>query len=215
MRSSSSFAQVLLVFGLVVCFLSCGHERRLVSITVQPAKATFVTPDPTAQIQFTALGNYIHPPSTLDITNQVTWKTDVPQLVTITSAGVVSPTGAGCGVADISASSTRGTGSSGNLIIGSATVTVNDPTNPICPGSTTQAVLTVTLNGSGTVTSSPPGINCPGRCITTYNTGTAVILTGTPGTGASSVTWNSCDSSSGSSCAVTMSGNKAVTATFQ
>lgn len=212
MRRTYRFAQALSLLLVLMFAMSCGRGRELVSITIQPAQATFLTPNPSGQIQLTAMGNYIHPPVTSDITTQVTWKTDTPQLVTITSGGVVSPTGTGCGVAGVTASAT---GHSGNLVTGSATITVNDPTNPICPGSQTQAVLTVVLSGSGTVVSSPPAITCPGTCITTFNTGTVVILTGTPGVGASSVSWVGCDSNSGNQCAVTLSGNKSVNATFQ
>lgn len=112
----------------VVSGASCGHERKLVSVAVQPDGATFGTPDPNAQVIFTALGTYIHPPDTRDITDQVTWKTDVPQLITV-DKGVVSPTGAGCGIANIYASMKDG----GNLVTGSATITVKDPNDPNCP----------------------------------------------------------------------------------
>lgn len=211
MRRHLRLVQAVFVLLVLIGSLSCGRGRELVSITVQPSQATFFTPNPSGQIQFTALGNYIHPPVTQDITSQVTWKTDVTQLVTINSGGIASPTGTGCGVANVSATMNQ----HGNLVTGTATVTVNDPTNPVCPGSQTQAVLTVVLNGSGTVTSSPAGLTCPGQCIVSFNTGTAVILTGTPGAGATSVSWVGCDSFSGNQCAVTLSTSKTVNATFQ
>jgi hypothetical protein len=43
--------------------------------------------------------------------------------------------------------------------------------------------LTVTVVGSGTVTSSPAGINCPQTCSALFPSGTTVTLTATPGTG--------------------------------
>jgi len=138
---------------------SCAHDRQLVGITIRPTGATFVTPAPGPQVVFTALGSYVHPPETKDITNQVTWKSDVPNLITLNN-GVVSPTGV-CGITNISASSGTGTAPSGNLVIGYATVTVKDSTDPLCPGGTaSQSILTVTPRGSGSVTSSPAGINC-------------------------------------------------------
>jgi len=194
-------------------FLSCMHELKLVSITVQPPTATFLTPDTNGQIVFTALGNYIHPPDTRDITNKVTWATDVPQLIQI-NGGVVSPLG-GCGIADISASLRD----KGNLVTGYATVTVNDPTNPVCPGgSQTKGVLTVGLtgNGTGTVTSSPGGINCPtGACGAQFNVGDTVVLTATPDAGSVFGTWTGCDSTNGTTCSVLMpTGSTAVSVRF-
>jgi len=181
-------------------FQSCMHERKLVSITVQPPAATFLTPDPGGQIVFTALGNYIHPPDTRDITDRVTWATDVPGLIQI-NGGVVSPL-VGCGIADISASLRD----KGNLVIGYATVTVNDPTNPDCPGgSPTKGVLTVALTGSGTgtVTSSPGGINCPAAaCGAQFNAGDTVVLTATPNTGSTFGGWTGCGSTNGTTCSV-------------
>ena len=107
---------------------SCMHERKLVKITVQPSEAFFGSPNPDAQIIFTALGGYIHPPDTRDITDQVTWKSDIPQLLTV-NKGVVSPTGAGCGIVNIFASMKQ----DGNLVTGSATITIKDPNDSNCP----------------------------------------------------------------------------------
>jgi List-Bact-rpt repeat protein len=181
-------------------FVSCGHERKLVAISIQPPAATFLTPDPSGQIIFTALGTFIHPPDTRDITSQVTWQTDVPQLITI-SGGVVSPN-SGCGIADISASLKD----HGNLVIGFATVTVDDPTNPICPGgSQSKGVVTVALQGTGTgtVTSSPGGINCPtGACGAQFNVGDTIVLTATPNAGSTFGSWTGCTSANGNTCSV-------------
>ena len=193
-------------------FLSCMHERKLVSITVQPPEATFLGPDTNSQIVFTALGNYIHPPDTRDITDRVTWATDVPQLIQI-NRGVVSPMG-GCGIADISASLRD----KGNLVTGYATVTVNDPTNPDCPGgSQTKGVLTVGLtgNGTGTVTSVPAGITCPGTCGAQFNAGDTVVLTATPNTGSTFGGWTGCGTTNGTTCSVLIAtGSTAVSVSF-
>jgi len=195
-------------------FLSCMHELKLVSITIHPTSFTFPTPDPDVHGDFTAFGNYIHPPDTRDITDKVTWKTDVPQLLQI-NGGVVSPqTGNVCGIADVSASMQDG----GNLVIAYATVTVNDPTNPLCPGgSQSQGVLIVTLAGTGTgsVTSAPAGINCPSQsCGALFNVGSTVVLTATPNNGFT-VSWAGCTSQTGTTCSVLVTtGSTEVTATF-
>lgn len=112
---------------------SCARDQQLVSITIEPTGVTFGAADPAQKANLTALGTYIHPPETKDITAQVTWATDIPQLVAVTSGGVVSPTGLGCGTANVSASYNHGTGASGNLVIGHATITVNGPTALGCP----------------------------------------------------------------------------------
>ncbi len=75
--------------------------------------------------------------------------------------------------------------------------------------------LTVTLagNSTGTVTSSPPGINCPQTCSATFSTGTQVTLTETP-ENANFVGWGGACNGYASTCPVTMNANQQVTATF-
>src|ERR1700686_4621267 len=63
----------LVVAGVSLFSLSsCARDQKLVSIAVQPSQG-FVFEGYGAQGQFTALGTYIHPPETKDITNQVVW----------------------------------------------------------------------------------------------------------------------------------------------
>jgi Divergent InlB B-repeat domain len=210
MRIALGAMVVLTVASLLV---GCGFKKRLVGITVSPGTATFLTPDPNAQIVFTAIGSYIHPPVNQDITAQVTWKTDVPQLLTV-SGGVVSPTGI-CGIADISASMQD----NGNLIIGYATVTIDDPTIPTCPGgSTAKAVVTVSLagTGAGTVTSVPSGINCPAQlCGAQFNVGDTIVLDATPNSGHSLTGWANCTTVNGNSCSLDVpKGSTSIVATF-
>ncbi len=69
--------------------------------------------------------------------------------------------------------------------------------------------------GSGSIASSPAGINCGSECAATFNYGTLVKLTGTPAAGSKAVAWSGCDAVNASNqCEVTMSAAKAVTATF-
>ncbi len=66
--------------------------------------------------------------------------------------------------------------------------------------------------GSGTITSSPAGINCGGNCSASYLSGTSVTLTATPSADSSFAGW-----SGDSDCAdgrVTMNANKVCMATF-
>jgi hypothetical protein len=73
-----------------------------------------------------------------------------------------------------------------------------------------------TGTGTGTVTSSPPGIDCGLDCEEQYEEGTVVTLTGAPGANTKAATWTGCDSVNGENkCLVSMSAAKEVTATFE
>ena len=76
--------------------------------------------------------------------------------------------------------------------------------------------LTVTLNGdaSGTVTSSPAGINCGSDCTESFDAGTGVTLTAQPAQGASFAGWGGACAGSAMTCTLTINGSKSVTATF-
>src|ERR1700676_4265542 len=90
----------LVTAGALFTFPSCGHQEKLVAVTVQPSSFTFLTQ--AGSEQYTAIGTYIHPPATKDITKQVTWKVD-DGVVNI-HAGLVSPDPTlGCGGGTISA----------------------------------------------------------------------------------------------------------------
>ena len=91
-------------------------------------------------------------------------------------------------------------------------------TNPSCisVSGTGTYPLTVAKAGTGTgmVTSSPAGINCGTGTTCSYNFSGNVILTTVPVTGSAFANWAGCDSVSGTTCTVTMSAAKTVTATF-
>jgi hypothetical protein len=69
-------------------------------------------------------------------------------------------------------------------------------------------------SGSGTVTSTPAGINCGSDCSQNYTDGTSVTLTATPAAGSRFSGWSGACSGSTASCTISMSGSRAVTATF-
>lgn len=68
-------------------------------------------------------------------------------------------------------------------------------------------------NGSGTVTSTPPGVTCGPTCAANYPEGTQVRLTATPDAGSSFAGWEGACTGNGE-CLVTMDGPKSVTARF-
>ena len=199
---------VLVAIGAALSLPSCGFNKKLVSLQIQPQTFTFLTQAGTEQ--YTATATYIHPPSTQDVTSQATWKVD--DGVVAINAGLVSPSPElGCGGGTISASLPEGTGGASNIVIGYATVTVDNPNDVLCPGGGKLATLAVGVVGAGTVTSLPAAISCPGTCISTYDVGASVLLTASP----VPVTWENCAARSGNTCVVTIpTGGTAVSASF-
>ena len=74
-------------------------------------------------------------------------------------------------------------------------------------------IVAKTGNGSGTVTSSPAGIDCGPSCSAAYTANTVVNLTASAAPGSTFTGWGGACSGSGA-CQVTMNTPKLVTATF-
>lgn len=213
-RKWFGFAILIAIATMLLNASSCGFNQHLVSIQIAPASGTFGAAASGAFFNFSAVGTYIHPPANKDITNLVTWGTDNPQVVQITSAGVASP-GASCGVANISASFYD----SPNLVTSnSSTITVDGPASLGCTPSGPEPILTVSFAGTGTGTVTG-GVSCstPSACSDQFPIGTTVTLAASP-TGTSTFGgWTNCNSTSGSDatvCTVILENNLTVTATF-
>ena len=133
---SNSFAILVLII-LSAGFLSCGHEQQLVSITVTPATETFgaanipVPDDAGLSVQLRATGTYIHPPVTKDITNDVVWTSNTPDMVTVSATGLITATGGACGGTLITATVTTNH-STGNIGSTGAIVTASMTANVVC-----------------------------------------------------------------------------------
>ncbi|MBI2087107.1 MAG: hypothetical protein HYT69_03000 [Candidatus Zambryskibacteria bacterium] len=146
---------------------------------------------------------------------------------TITSA----PSGISCGI-DCSESYNYGTSvtltalpSSGSSLTnwsgdcsdsGSCTVSMTQARNVTANFTLGAYVLNVSRSGtgSGTVTSSPLGINCGSNCSENYDYNTSVTLTATPSGGSIFSGWSGGGCSGTGSCVVTMSSATSVTANF-
>src|SRR5271167_2851078 len=195
MRRSSIWIALgaLVTVAALLSLPSCGHDQKLVSLAVMPSGGfVFSTPAPGATEQFTAIGTYIHPPATKDVTSQAVWAVDTD---VVTIAGGLATTNGNCGGANVSATMPEGTGGASNIVIGYATVTVNNPADPTCPGGGTEATLSVqiTPSGTGTVTSLTYGINCPSvTCIAVVPVGTSIALTATPISPNTFLVWQGC-----------------------
>ena len=74
-------------------------------------------------------------------------------------------------------------------------------------------ILTVSVTGTGVVTSTDGFINCPGTCNNTYLSNTQVTLNATPAQGWNFTGWSGACSGTGS-CVVTMTQKQSVGATF-
>jgi len=73
--------------------------------------------------------------------------------------------------------------------------------------------LTVVVNGSGRVTSSPNGIDCEGDCVEIYQQDTSITLTATPEAGFALDHWQGACSGNGS-CVINIASDVSVTAVF-
>jgi hypothetical protein len=216
--------RLTLVCAVIFLIPSCGHEQQLAVISIQPSDETFGAPtipvsaDAGLTVQLRALGSYIHPPVTKDITGQVTWASNDTQMVTVNSTGLLTAVGLACGSSLVSATVNTNK-STGNLSSQGAIITGYMTANVVCfTGSVggTGPILTVNFagTGSGIVTSSPAGLGCASTCGVIFPSGTTVVLTATP-TGSSTFGgWSNCQAS-GPVCTVTnLTSNLTVTVTF-
>lgn len=210
-------AAILIVTAIPLLSLSsCARSQKLTGITIQPsAPGTFGAVDTALFFQFKALGTYIHPPQTIDITDKVNWQSDNPQVIHITSAGVASPS-TNCGVAQIFAEMHN---EGNDIVSNSASITVNGPASLGCTPAGPQPILTISFAGTGTGTVTGSGISCstPSSCSNQFTTGTTLALTAAA-TGLSTFGgWSNCNSTggtNGSVCTVILENNVTVTATF-
>ncbi len=113
----------------VLTLPSCGFKRQLVSITLIPNKATLGGSG--LKLQFQAIGNYVHPPDSRDITDSVAWTSAADSVVSVDPTGLAT-SGIDCGT-DITITATGHSDphdSSSGIVVGIATVTV---THTGCP----------------------------------------------------------------------------------
>jgi len=81
------------------------------------------------------------------------------------------------------------------------------------PGSPTLTV-DVIGSGSGSIVSSPAGIDCGPTCRAAFPSGQTVTLEAQPASGSVFTGWSGCSAASGDTCTLTMTGSRTVTASF-
>jgi hypothetical protein len=129
--------QIALICSLamLVFVLSCGHSTQLTSMAINPPTASVGPVGAVIPVQYTAYGTFIHPPSTVDVTKQVTWTSSVADVATVSSSGLVTPTGIACGTTNITATAAKGLigpGSSDVIVTATAAFTVTEPNVAAC-----------------------------------------------------------------------------------
>jgi hypothetical protein len=219
-RKCFSILALCVAAALLFSLSSCGFNQHLLSISIVPSAFTYgsaaVPGISQTPIPLTAYGAYNHPNETKNITDQVIWASDVTPVALVDSTGNLTA-GPSCGGSNISASVyTDGGNKNGNVVVGYMFVTVDGPASLGCTPAGSPPVLTVSVTGTGTVTSSPGGIDCmAASCSAAFSAGTSITLTGFPSGTATSVTWNGCSSSGGETCNLVLENSATVTATFQ
>ena len=211
------------VAGLMVGVNSCGHSQQLVSLQIQPVVETLgtsttpVMASAGAQVQLRALGSYIHPPVTKDLTTQATWFSNTPQMFTVNSTGLLTATGNACGATLVSAPVNTNT-SAGGISSSGAVVTGYMTANVVCfTGTGPTVTVDFAGTGSGTISSSPAGLGCSSTagssCAGSFPTGSSVTLTAVPnGTFGG---WAGCTIAAGTTCTLEdLTDDVTVTATF-
>lgn len=222
MNGSRRFWIFAVMAALISLVPGCAHDQALVSVQVQPTTETFgdantpVSADAGLQVQLRALGSYIHPPVTKDITSQVTWASNDVQMVTVDANGMLTATGQACGNSLVSA--TVKTNTDGNRSANGAIVTGFMTANVVCPGAGSSVGPSITINfggnGAGTVSSSPSGLGCSASCTGNFPLGSTVTLTAAPN-GSTFGGWSGCDSVAGMVCTLNnLTSNKILTVVF-
>lgn len=99
-----------LIVGLVLFLSGCANSS-LVGMQITPT--TELINGVGITVQYTAIGTFAqgnHPRTTQDITNEVTWKSNAPQVASISSTGLLTSVGQAYGNTIITASMNGFTG---------------------------------------------------------------------------------------------------------
>ncbi|MBK8509997.1 MAG: hypothetical protein IPL51_15570 [Candidatus Competibacteraceae bacterium] len=133
-----------------------------------------------------------------------------PRIGKFSNPAITCAGGIACGISETAANSANNVLSLNNT---RAAVAAFRGAQVVTPPAPSTYALTVAKAGSGTVSSSPAGINCGADCSESYAGGTSVTLTAVPAAGSTFAGWSG-DCTGASTCQVTVSSAKNVVAIF-
>ena len=134
-RKWFAIAALVVAATSLLSLSSCARSQQLIGLTVAPTGSTItIGPGEVVGTQFTAYGTYIHPPETRDLTKTAVWATNTPTIIAMdpNTPGLVNTTGLGCGT-NLGVTATVKTNSSGNIVVGTATMNVSFGQGINCP----------------------------------------------------------------------------------
>ncbi len=185
-----------------ICVLSLAALTACGGVSSSPDAPVTATFTLTVAAGGNGTGTTTSAPAGIDCGADCTEAYDEGTMVTLTAAPAagstfVGWTGGGC----------SGTGACTITIASDVTVTANYARD-------NTLMVTLAGAGTGTVTSSPAGIDCGADCSETYATGTVVTLTAAPAAGSTFTGWSGGGCTGTGTCAVTLDAAVMVTATF-
>ncbi len=191
---------------------SAPQPRTLSAITIIPGIGTQTLNALGETAQFVAIGTFTASPVTVDLTDAVTWASSDMDIATIDSTGLATAVACTPPAPCLTTITASATAQNGSLIFDNSNLSVN-------PGSGGSGLPSLSVYlvgaGTGTVVSTPAGINCNGSgagCTAYFPLGSSVTLTATPGGFGG---WSAnCTPNTTSPCTVTMNANRTVGAIF-
>ncbi len=189
-----------------------GSANDLTALTIIPAPGAQIVQTPGETAQFIAIGTFSGSPATQDMTSKVTWSSSDVRLATINANGLATDVGSAGGGTSTTITAIA-LNNENATITGVSDLGVDNQGVNILPTLTVYKVG----QGSGTVVSSPPGIDCGSgaSCTAHFTLNTTVTLTATPDQGSVFLGWSAnCTPKDQPTCSLTMTDNATVGAIF-
>lgn len=209
---TAAIGGVLGTAEMTVTGSSGGGGNDLMSIAIIPTAGSQTLETPGETAQFIAIGTFSGSPATQDLTNKVTWSSSDVRVATINASGLATDVGS-VGQSSKTTIVAIGLNSENATITGTSDLTVNNIGQNILPTLTLYKVG----QGTGTVTSSPGGINCGSGsgCTAHFTLNATVTLTATPDQGSVFGGWSAnCSPSNSATCSLQMPDNATVGVIF-
>lgn len=191
----------------------------LTGITIIPASGTQSVYAIGETAQFIAIGTFSSGPATQDITNSVAWLSADVDVATINASGLATAVSCSSNPPCVTNITAKAMLADGTSIVAVSNLTVQ----PLGGGSPNLPSLTVypVGQGTGTIVSTPVGINCGAgaSCTADFVLNSAVQITATATSGvvlgfSSNCTPDTATNATTASCTVTMGGNQTVGVIF-